>query len=130
MKNSPAQQDGGEVVPIINKMIADHTYDLVAYTIDWHPADHCSFVTNVGKYPLDKSSKITAGEAKMYDTVVYAGEKTLEQVLWPPHCVQHSDGAKLHPDLKVPLLLLLGIFCVSLHIGIFLIIISLHCTRL
>ena len=22
--------------------------------------------------------------------------------LWPPHCVQDSDGARFHPDLKVP----------------------------
>jgi nicotinamidase/pyrazinamidase len=21
---------------------------------------------------------------------------------WPPHCIQHSEGAKFHPDLKLP----------------------------
>jgi len=104
LKNSPAKEDGAEVVPAINRIIADHTFDLVAYTIDWHPPNHCSFITNVGKYPLDKSSKNTADEAKVFDTVVYGGEQLLEQVLWPPHCVQNSEGAKFHPDLKVLIL--------------------------
>lgn len=26
---------------------------------------------------------------------------TVQQVLWPPHCVQHTAGARIHPDLQV-----------------------------
>lgn len=26
----------------------------------------------------------------------------IDQVLWPDHCVQYTDGAKLHPELKAP----------------------------
>ena len=101
LKNSPAKQDGEEVVKIINKILEENSFDFVVYTIDWHPEDHCSFVTNVDKYPLHESSPVSAEEAKVFDKVVYDGEKVLEQVLWPPHCIQNSEGAELHSALKV-----------------------------
>jgi nicotinamidase/pyrazinamidase len=48
-------------------------------TQDWHPADHISFYTNhPGRKPFD---------------VVDVRNK--KQVLWPPHCVQGSENAKL-----------------------------------
>ena len=101
LKNSPAKQDGEEVVKIINKILEENSFDFVVYTIDWHPEDHCSFVTNVDKYPLHESSPVSAEEAKVFDKVVYDAEKVFEQVLWPPHCIQNSEGAKLHPELMV-----------------------------
>ena len=103
MKNSPANEDGEEVVEIINSILEEFSFDLVVYTIDWHPDDHCSFVTNVHKYPLHESSPVNAEDAKVFDNVIYEGEKIMEQVMWPPHCIQHSEGAKLHKDLKVRL---------------------------
>lgn len=49
------------------------------------------------------SSQVTADRARMLDTVVFIGSadiaKRVEQVLWPAHCVQKSDGAALHGDL-------------------------------
>jgi nicotinamidase/pyrazinamidase len=54
-------------------------------TQDWHPKDHVSFYTShEGKKPLD--------------VVTIAGRT---QVLWPPHCVQNTEGAKilLNPGL-------------------------------
>lgn len=51
-------------------------------TQDWHPRDHVSFFTNhEGKKPLD--------------VVTIAGRT---QVLWPPHCVQNTEGAKILLD--------------------------------
>ena len=105
MKNSPAQQDGEEVVEIINNIIENNDFDLVVYTIDWHPLDHCSFITNVGKYPFHESSSIKAKDAKVFDKVILQGEYVFEQILWPQHCVQGSKGAELHPNLKVCYLL-------------------------
>lgn len=51
-------------------------------TQDWHPSDHVSFFTNhQGKKAFD---------------VIKVGSK--DQVLWPPHCVQGTDGAKVLVD--------------------------------
>jgi len=44
---------------------------------------------------------VKASDANTYDKVLYVGEPAKEQVLWPPHCVQDSWGAELHPDLKI-----------------------------
>jgi nicotinamidase/pyrazinamidase len=54
----------------------------VLATQDWHPADHISFYTNhPGRKPFD---------------VVDIRNK--KQVLWPPHCVQGTENAKLLLD--------------------------------
>ena len=55
-------------------------------TQDWHPSDHISFASNhKGKNPLE--------------TIILEDGRT--QVLWPDHCVQGSDGAKLLLDEKL-----------------------------
>lgn len=54
-------------------------------TQDWHPPDHVSFYTNhIGKKPFD---------------VIKVGDRT--QVLWPPHCVQNTENAKILIDAKL-----------------------------
>ncbi len=51
-------------------------------TQDWHPADHVSFHTNhPGKNP--------------FELIEIEGKS---QVLWPPHCVQNSENAKVLLD--------------------------------
>ncbi len=51
-------------------------------TRDWHPADHISFHTNhPGKNP--------------FELIEIDGRS---QVLWPPHCVQESENAKVLVD--------------------------------
>lgn len=51
----------------------------IVATMDHHPPDHVSFFTN---HP----------GAKAFD-VIRVGD--LEQVLWPPHCVQGTAGAEI-----------------------------------
>jgi nicotinamidase/pyrazinamidase len=77
-----AVPDGDGVIPVINGI--QERFDLVVATQDWHPAGHGSFVTqHAGK---------NAG-----DVVDLAG---VEQIVWPVHCVQGSDGAAFHRDLE------------------------------
>ncbi len=38
---------GEEVVPVINRIIRDINFDVVAYTYDWHPLNHISFYENL-----------------------------------------------------------------------------------
>ena len=42
---SLAVSEGDQIIPEINKLIEEEKYDLVVYTQDWHPAEHCSFTT-------------------------------------------------------------------------------------
>ncbi|SDK41321.1 nicotinamidase/pyrazinamidase [Catalinimonas alkaloidigena] len=72
---------GDQVISIINRL--QPHFDLVVATQDWHPADHGSFAANhADKHP---------GEV-----IDLHG---LSQVLWPVHCVQHSEGAALAQEL-------------------------------
>ena len=43
----PAKQEGSDVVPVINNLIHNIPFDVIAYSLDWHPANHCSFIENV-----------------------------------------------------------------------------------
>ena len=75
---------GEEVVPVINKISAG--FKNIVVTQDWHTAGHASFAsTYSGKKPFE-TTKLSYGT----------------QVLWPDHCVQGSDDASLHKDLKLP----------------------------
>jgi nicotinamidase/pyrazinamidase len=55
---------------------------LVFGTQDWHPADHISFFTHHEK-------------KKPFDVIEINGKK---QVLWPPHCVQGTENARVLID--------------------------------
>ncbi|XP_072039885.1 nicotinamidase-like isoform X1 [Amphiura filiformis] len=103
LKNAPAKQNGEEVVPVINRLIETVNFDKVIFSQDWHPDNHISFYKNRHIRNFHSSSPIAAEEAKLIDTVVFAGHngEPIEQTLWPAHCVQHSTGAQLHKDLQV-----------------------------
>jgi nicotinamidase/pyrazinamidase len=75
---------GAAVVPVINKLAA--SFENIVVTQDWHTPGHASFASShAGKKPFETTSM-------PYGT----------QVLWPDHCVQGSDDANLHKDLKLP----------------------------
>ncbi len=56
--NCAAKQDGAEVVPVINEILDTCPFDVVTYTLDWHPKDHCSFHENVGLRKLSSKSPV------------------------------------------------------------------------
>jgi nicotinamidase/pyrazinamidase len=75
---------GEEVVPVINELARQ--FEHVVLTQDWHPAGHHSFASShPGKKP--------------YETVELAYGT---QILWPDHCIQDTDGAGLHGELRIP----------------------------
>jgi nicotinamidase/pyrazinamidase len=78
-----AVDEGDQIVPGINRLAG--SFDLVAATRDWHPADHVSFASN---HP----------DRKVQDIIDCEG---IEQILWPDHCIQGSRGADFHPDFDV-----------------------------
>lgn len=70
-----------EVIPVINKIAP--LFETVVLTQDWHPKNHISF-----------ASQHEGG--RLYELVDVPYGK---QVLWPDHCVQETEGAKLAPGL-------------------------------
>jgi len=50
---SLAVPHGEDVVPLINALRERVSFDYVFFSKDWHPRDHCSFVTNhPGAHPF------------------------------------------------------------------------------
>ena len=77
-----AVPDGDAVVAVANRLMP--CFDLVVASQDWHPANHGSFASqHEGRKPGD--------------VIEMDG---LEQILWPDHCVQQSNGANLHRELS------------------------------
>ena len=75
---------GEEVVPIISSLSGK--FENIVVTQDWHTKGHASFASaHAGEEPF--------GLKKM----PYGNP-----VLWPDHCVQGTDDAALHKDLKLP----------------------------
>ena len=58
---------------------------LIFATQDWHPSDHISFYTN-------HSGK------KAFEVIQISGRT---QVLWPPHCIQNTENAKVLLDNRL-----------------------------
>lgn len=66
------------------KMLKEKDFAIFG-TQDWHPKNHISFFTT---YPGKKVFEVISRNGR-------------EQVLWPPHCVQGSEGAKILLDEKL-----------------------------
>ena len=78
-----AVPNGDEVVPLINQI--GQRFNHVLMTQDWHPPGHQSFASShPGKQPFE-TIELPYGQ----------------QVLWPDHCVQGSEGAAFHRDLDL-----------------------------
>ena len=78
-----AVTDGDAVVPLINTMMEG--FETVLYTQDWHPANHLSFAANHANAEPFSMTDMPYGP----------------QVLWPAHCVQGTNGAEFHADLRM-----------------------------
>ena len=80
-----AVNEGDAIIPLVNQMIADAKTagDAIILTQDWHPDNHSSFATS-------------HEGASAFDMVEMSYG---QQVLWPKHCVQGSEGAEFHKNL-------------------------------
>ena len=77
-----AVPDGDAVIPVANRLMP-HFHTVIA-TQDFHPDDHRSFA--------DMHEGQLIGDVIKLDG--------LEQILWPRHCVQGTDGADLSDKLE------------------------------
>ena len=75
---------GDEIVPAVNRLAGEFAH--VILTQDWHPRGHASFAgSHAGKQPF-QTIELAYGQ----------------QILWPDHCVQGTQGAAFHSGLDVP----------------------------
>ena len=77
-----AVKNGDTIVKEVNRI--QKLFRYVILTQDWHPKDHTSFSTSNPDRKVFTTKKMPYGE----------------QVIWPPHCVIGTNGAKFHKDLK------------------------------
>lgn len=78
-----AVPEGDQVIPIVNKL--QKNFDLVVATQDFHPENHKSFAANhAGKQPGD-----------------HIELQGMDQILWPVHCVQGSQGAAFADTIRM-----------------------------
>jgi len=83
--------DAADILGPLNECREKNEWDVVAHTMDSHPADHCSFVDNHEGAEMFATKMISTPD----------GLDEMEQVMWPRHCVQGSEGWKMVKDLKV-----------------------------
>ncbi len=77
-----AVKDGDKIIPSINLMM--DSFDLTLATQDWHPPGHGSFASSHFK---------NVGEVIELEGI--------KQILWPDHCVQNTEGARLNENLDL-----------------------------
>ncbi len=70
--------DGDRIAAPLNRLLDE--FDLVVATRDWHPPDHGSF------------RGVEVDPSRWHGTDPPS--------IWPPHCVQGTPGAELHPALE------------------------------
>src|ERR1700683_2657983 len=81
---SLAVKEGDQIIPVINRIAKG--FENVVMTQDWHTPHHISFAsTHEGKKPFEVI-KLAYGN----------------QVLWPDHCVQGTEGAQIAKDINIP----------------------------
>jgi nicotinamidase/pyrazinamidase len=90
-----AVNESAEAIAAINKL--RYLYDDRIRTFisqDWHNEMHMSFAETHKKQPFSGPEKLTL---KMEDGTT----TTVDQMMWPRHCVENTIGAQLHQDLII-----------------------------
>ncbi|KAF9243106.1 Isochorismatase-like protein, partial [Melanogaster broomeanus] len=99
---SLAVPDGPSVVDPVNDIVKLPFHSRYA-SKDWHPAGHISFASSHPGKELFGSTTIYPPEHLVKangQDVSLIGERGLEQVLWPDHCIQGTHGGQLIDPLS------------------------------
>ena len=104
-------------------------WDVVIMTQEWHPADHCSFEKAAGSgdgtegagdkgssrksnsfrarassygesFTVTRRGTLTSSQKKPQDMLIRF-TNDVDDMIWPPHCVQGTPGAEFHADVPV-----------------------------
>jgi len=72
-----------EIIKEINRLQRSGDYDVIVLVQDFHPADHKSFASNNEGVGVGEVFKLNG----------------LDQIAWPDHCVQGTEGCEFLPGL-------------------------------
>ncbi|BFZ21823.1 hypothetical protein BsWGS_24861 [Bradybaena similaris] len=93
----------GEVIlPVINSIVKNNTFDVVVFSLDWHPAGHVSFASAHNRSAFEtvtlrylENGTLCVGDtvtSRAFPDAVNCGDSTtkaLQQVVYPDHCIQN-----------------------------------------
>ncbi|KAH6669301.1 isochorismatase [Halenospora varia] len=89
---SLAVPNGRSIIPTVNTLL-DLPFVIKIATKDWHPTNHISFASqHPGAQPYTSTTTIINPSNP---------EEKYETRLWPDHCIQHTPGAELVPELDI-----------------------------
>jgi len=80
------------IVPLINDLRQSSDWDVIALSQDSHVPGHVSFAVNHPGVALFSHKNIPAPDGS---------DDTMDQVMWPAHCVKGTEGEAFHPELEV-----------------------------
>ncbi|CAJ0574553.1 unnamed protein product, partial [Mesorhabditis spiculigera] len=100
LKAGDSGENPDDAVCPINTLLSEQEIDLVVYTFDWHPENHISFFDHRHDEDRQLAAEERDREPSLFDCVSFA-KPVCKQVLYPSHCVQNSDGAKLDSRIRV-----------------------------
>lgn len=104
--------DGDAIIPTINNLRNSGFFDMIVLSQDWHPQNHVSFASNHdGKNAFDDITLEWTAEAVLCNSTMYGADSklscsedevaySLQQTLWPDHCIQGTDDAEFSVDLE------------------------------
>ena len=87
------------VIEFANK----YSFDRIIPTQDFHPPNHVSFCTSHGKEPFTEVLLCYNDASDVNPVIINSrddaktGQIVISQVLWPPHCIQNTNGVKFFP---------------------------------
>jgi nicotinamidase/pyrazinamidase len=101
--------DGGDaVIPPLNKAasLVFQGGGKVLASQDWHPVSHISFASSHRKKKpgdivlCDVSEEAVQEFLDKYPNLTDPIPAAVQQVLWPDHCIQETEGAAFHEELE------------------------------
>lgn len=75
--------EGDAILLGLEWLLAQHAFEHVVATQDWHPPGHISFASRHRPH-------------QPFEALEFYGHS---QTLWPDHCIQRTEGAALHPAI-------------------------------
>lgn len=109
-------EGANDIIDPINKLTA-LSWDAVIFSEDFHPVDSISFASmhddanGLGVQPLEYGARGRICYENYDNMSLYgkssiaacgAGGVSLNQTLWPNHCVQGTSGQLTHKDMTIP----------------------------
>lgn len=86
-EGSLAVPNAEEIIGPINKLrFLCYNFMNTFISQDYHPYNHMSFASTYNEQPFTKK-------------ILNIDDLTINQTLWPDHCVQNTKGSKIHNDI-------------------------------